>query len=427
MCIWHLCVGASDSDSFSGMGLDLNLVETTGMTLVPGANVRNAVLIRKKGNGYDGDLTLRKWSVQYNFTTVANDGNGQALRTLVDLGAIEMYGRLLKLPYWTCLGVTDQDAAVRDEVDDWWEELAGDEHDRRRLLAYLQIQMKAQGVYDGEINGNVNPALVRAVRAYRVALGQPDDVNLDVNFLRKYLAADHAEVRKVAAARLADIAQKEGPLPPEPVAQAAPQGVPGAANGVPAGQGGPAAQSTATAQSAPAAVPQGGPVAANTATAASAPAAQGAVAAQNTTLASSAAATQGGSPVAARAANPTPIASTTSVAAVPAVAPAPASTFASAAARTSVRESTAAAQPAAYHPAPPIATIPIEGSRPANNAAYRAGEPFFVGVISPRDGYLYCYVLDNQKQVSQFYPASPVRRTWAGNRWNREASLAWKL
>jgi len=36
------------------------------------------------------------------------------------------------------------------------------------------------------------------------------------------------------------------------------------------------------------------------------------------------------------------------------------------------------------HPAPPVATIPIEGSRPANNAAYRAGEPFFVGVISPR-------------------------------------------
>jgi hypothetical protein len=62
-------------------------------------------------------------------------------------------------------------------------------------------------------------------------------------------------------------------------------------------------------------------------------------------------------------------------------------------------------KPVVYRPAPPVATIPMEGSRPANNAAYRAGEPFYVGVISPRDGYLYCYLVDDQQQISQFYPA----------------------
>jgi hypothetical protein len=69
-------------------------------------------------------------------------------------------------------------------------------------------------------------------------------------------------------------------------------------------------------------------------------------------------------------------------------------------------------QRAAYHGSQPVATVAIEGSRPANNAAYRAGEPFFVGVISPRDGYLYCYLVDDQRRVSQFYPSqaqSPAR------------------
>ena len=130
VCLWYLCIGAAESDAFSGLGLDLNLVETSGLTLVPGANVRNAVLIRKRGKGVDGDFTLKKWSVQYNFTLVSHDGNGQALRTLIDLGAIELFGRLLKLPYWSCLGASDRDPEVTSEIDDWWEEMAADPRDR---------------------------------------------------------------------------------------------------------------------------------------------------------------------------------------------------------------------------------------------------------------------------------------------------------
>jgi hypothetical protein len=61
-------------------------------------------------------------------------------------------------------------------------------------------------------------------------------------------------------------------------------------------------------------------------------------------------------------------------------------------------------QRAAYRSAPPVATIPIEGSRPANSTAYQVGEPFYVGVMSPHDGYLYCYLVDDRQRVSQFYP-----------------------
>jgi hypothetical protein len=358
VCIWKLCVGAADSDKISGLGLDLNLVETAGMSLVPGASVKNAVLLRKHGNGYDGDLTVKNFSVEYNFTLVSSDSNGQALRTLIELGAIELYGRMLKLPYWSCLGASDQDPAVSSEIDDWWEEMAADPRTKARLMGYLQFQMKAQGVYDGEINGRGNQALLRAVRAYSLALGLPDDLNLDGRFLRKYLAADHGQVRKLAAAKLQEIAQKEGPLPPEPVAQAAPQAGP-------TGPSAPTAQATPT-----------GPTA---------PMAQATPAAPNAL------------PVVARPA-------TTSSPTAPATASSPAAPATQAAA--------ASLQRVAYRPAPPVATIPIEGSRPANSTAYRAGEPFFVGVISPRDGYLYCYLVDDQHQVSQFYPApaqSPAR------------------
>ena len=320
------------------------------------------MLIRKRGKGFDGDLTLKKFSAQYNFTLVSHDGNGQALRTLIDLGAIEMYGRLLKLPYWSCLGATDQDPQVKGEIDDWWEEMAADAHDRARLFAYLQMQMKAQGIYSGDINGHPDPSLLRAVRAYRMALGQPDDLNLDSDFLRRYLTADNVEVRKLAAAKLDQIAQREGALPvaaaPAPAATAPSAGL---ASNAPS----PAPAPVPPKAAAPAAAPAPAPVATQVTPAAAQPVASAAAAA------------------------PSPV---------------------------------PAAQQVNFRPAPipaaPIPTAPVLGARQANNIAiaYRPGDPAFVGVRTSSNGYLYCYMVDDHQRVSQLFSAAdqPLVRVSAG-------------
>src|SRR5258708_18956889 len=159
------------------------------------------------------------------------------------------------------MGSSERDTEVKSEIEDWWEEMAADQRDRARLFAYLQMQMKAQGVYDGQINGRVDPALLRAVRAYRVALGQPDDLNLDSTFLRKYLAADHAEVRKIAATKLDSIALLEGPLP-------APTPAPTASTATPPNVPPVAAAPTAGPTPAQVSTPDRQPVAAQTVTAA---------------------------------------------------------------------------------------------------------------------------------------------------------------
>ncbi len=469
VCLFHVCVGAAQSDGFSGLGLDLNMVETAGLSLVPGADVRNAVLIRKKGNGIDGDITIGKFGAQYNFTVVSHDGNGQALRTLVELGAIELFGRLLKLPYWSCLGANDRDPEVRSEIDDWWEEMAADPRDRGRLFAYLQIQMRAQGVYDGDVNGRVDQALLRAVRAYRFAMGQSEDLSLDSTFLRQYLAADHSEARKIAATKLAEINQREGPLAP-PVAQnpAAPAASTVAANGAtppgtPPAVAHPAGPAPMVAQAAPtagqpvasraaAAAPPAGQAVAPQAAVAAPPIGQ-AVAPQVAAVAPPAVARPASpAPMVARPAPPAgqPVAPQAAAAAPAAVAhPAsPAPTAAQAlppggrAAAGQVAPQAVAAAPAAaahpvsaapapgagsaqadwpvqqavYHPEASVPTIHMRGSRPANNGAYRAGEPFFVGLVSPSDGYLYCYLIDDEQRVSQFYPAptQPLARVYGG-------------
>jgi peptidoglycan hydrolase-like protein with peptidoglycan-binding domain len=215
ICLGVLCIGAADSDSFSGMSVDMSVLNVRDdLTLVPGAISKNFVLIRKSGKGADGDLNYKKFGINFNFVASQSDGQGQALRNLVELSAIELFGRLMKIPYWNCLGVPNSDDGVAAEIEDWWEMLQADVPS---LVAYLQVQMQARGLYKGAIDGVIADELERAVRAYKVAMGQKDDLTLDLEFFRGYLLANHAELQPKAQAKLKEITAAEGPLPTAPV------------------------------------------------------------------------------------------------------------------------------------------------------------------------------------------------------------------
>ena len=220
ICLGPLCIGGAESDSFTGLSLDLSMLNIRDdLTLIPGVISKNFVLIRKRGKGFDGDLSFKKFGINYNFVLNTSDGQGQALRTLVELSAIELYGRLLKIPYWQCLGVTDDDPGVKSEVDDWWDMLQAD---LPSLVTYLQVQMRARGLYKGDVNGIIDDDVMRAVRVYKSTLGMADDVNLDGEFFRRYLAANHAELQPKAQERLKEvIAAEAAAAPAQPVAAAA--------------------------------------------------------------------------------------------------------------------------------------------------------------------------------------------------------------
>ena len=317
ICLGPLCIGAAESDAFSGLSLDLSLVENRSLTLVPGATTRNHVLIRRRGRGMDGDLTLKKFGLQYNFTFTSSEGTGQALRSLVELGTIELYGKLLKLPYWTCLGLDDRDPGVAAEIEDWWESLRSD---TPALLAYLATQMRARGLYTGQADGQLERPLELAIRSYKLALGLQDDLNVDLDFFRRHLAADPAQVQRVAAGHLKALVARE------PVAAAA---APAAAE--------PSAAVAAAAAVTPAAV---------------APAA------------------------------------VTPAAVTPAV--------------------TATASPAA---APATAAVRIAHRRGAGHVHERGESVEFDVHVGP-SGFLYCFVLDDERTLTQIFP-NPARPTAA--------------
>lgn len=172
----------------SVLGLDLNVIRTDDLSLVPGVTARNSVQIDREGFGSDGELILKKFGLNFNFTLTKSEGQAQALRTLIELAAIELFGKLTRVPYWSCLRTSDEDLAVQMEILDWWESFAADP---QSLVVYFQNQMRVRGLYNGPIDGLVSPAFLSAIKSYQQVLGLAPDANLNVEFLKRYLAANH--------------------------------------------------------------------------------------------------------------------------------------------------------------------------------------------------------------------------------------------
>lgn len=195
ICLGPFCLGVATSDTYNALGLDLNVIRASDLTLIPGVTARNSVLVVKHGAGADGELNINKFGFNFNLVYATSDGAGQALRSLVELGAIELYGKLLKLPYWSCLGGNSGNSEVSSEIEDWWEALSSDPGD---LVAWVQVQMTARGLYQGPVDGTVSDELLRALQTYKRAMGQPDNAEINLAFLRAYYDTDHAKVEQVA-------------------------------------------------------------------------------------------------------------------------------------------------------------------------------------------------------------------------------------
>lgn len=186
-----ISLGAASTSGSSVLGLDLSVLSTQDLSLVSGVTSRNQVVLFKDGKGFDGDATIKKFGINFNMSVGRNEGQSQALRTLVELAAIELVGKLAKVPYWTCVGADPNDEAIKLEIADWYESMRANPEE---LFAWFQTQMRERGLYNGPIDGNPNQAFKDAVAAHRAALGLSREPKLSQDYLGAYLNTDHRTV-----------------------------------------------------------------------------------------------------------------------------------------------------------------------------------------------------------------------------------------
>lgn len=211
-------LGIARDAASSIMGLDLSVLSTTDLSVLPGVTSRNSVVILKEGKGFDGDAAYSKLGLNFSMTLSKSEGQAQALRGLVELAVIELMGKLTKTPYWKCLGAEAQaNEEVRREISDWYYAMAAS---RVELIGWFQNQLRQRGYYDGPIDGEFNAAFDEATANYRAAIGLTKKDLLDEAFFTAYLNTDHSKIARPAAPARASVAAAAGGSASE---QAAPQ------------------------------------------------------------------------------------------------------------------------------------------------------------------------------------------------------------
>ena len=174
----------SSTSQSSVLGFDASVITTSDLSLVPGASSKNTVVVTRDDNGIgDGQAQIRNGSLSFNFGVARNEGVAQSLRNMVELSTIELTGKLLRLPYWTCLNVDSNNPEVEREMEDWFLSTQG----TPELTRFFQEQLRNRKFYDGPADGAANPAAADALAAYRRALGLKEEGEPDIELFKAFL------------------------------------------------------------------------------------------------------------------------------------------------------------------------------------------------------------------------------------------------
>ena len=203
-----ISAGVALSASSKVMGVDLTVMRLEDFSVVPGVSSKNAIVIMQQGSGTDASSTIRKFSINYQASTTRSEGTAIALRNLIELATIELLGRLVKIPYWRCLGAKDNDPEAISEVSDWFEGMVQSEN-QSELFSYFQYHLSRLGLYEGEINGTPTKELADAVRKYRVVLGLSETSDLNAQLFGAHLGANRTVLRGKVETLLAEIAAQK--------------------------------------------------------------------------------------------------------------------------------------------------------------------------------------------------------------------------
>jgi len=171
---------------FSVLGFDSAVVRTDTLTLVPGVASKNTTVIaRRDTSAGDGQARILNAATVFSFSAGRSEGTAQAARNMVELAAIELVGKLIRAPYWQCVGTPDDHPEVLREVEDWF--LGMDEAER---TVFLKERMRERRYFDGALDAEPTPAFAQALRDYRRALGLPAQGATDLAFFRRFITGE---------------------------------------------------------------------------------------------------------------------------------------------------------------------------------------------------------------------------------------------
>ena len=167
----RLDTGFSASRNATVIALEMHLGDFRTRTLIPGLDSANEVIIGGGGQGLDLAGRIGNYGVKFNVGRDYAIGAGGALRTLIDLGVIEMVGKWARVPYWQCLTLEQTHPDFQRQLRDWFDEgspLAQTRLVQRSLMTqgYLLAPNDANALVDDK-----GPTFVTALGRFQADTG----------------------------------------------------------------------------------------------------------------------------------------------------------------------------------------------------------------------------------------------------------------
>lgn len=193
-------IGAQRDRNVSLVTLELHLGDFGTRTIIPGADSTNTISVVRSGKGVDAGAKIQKAGISFNFGTDTSEGSGQAVRTLIELGAIELLGRWTRVPYWECLQIDRTNPAVLTQMRDWYDAMSP-----KQRTEFLQAGLAGFGYYKAAVTGEFNDALRYAITAFQTDRGLVPTGRVSFEIYEALLAGD---------ANLATLPSAPPPPPP---------------------------------------------------------------------------------------------------------------------------------------------------------------------------------------------------------------------
>lgn len=168
---WNTAFSGGQGVSF--VGLDLNIGLVSSLQMIPGVTSNNVLALWDRGAGTDLGGRINSVGTFFDFGIDRRDGLGQAIRNMTDLAVIEIIGKLLDLPYLTCLPLNHHSAAVQSLIHSEYQRYS---QNPRKLIRTVQAKLKHFNYYQGPVHGVMDRSTSLALEYFR-NLYQPNRYN----------------------------------------------------------------------------------------------------------------------------------------------------------------------------------------------------------------------------------------------------------
>lgn len=193
-----LDVGMSKDQVSSVVSMDMNIGETTTRMIMPGVNASNSLIVTRSGDSKDAGGKIGKAGFSFNMSLNKAEGLGSGVRALVELGMIEVVGKLTSTPYWKCLEIEKTNPLMLEQAREWYDGMSPVE--RTKLV---QRKLAGMSMYSGPIDGAVSRELSGSVGKYQAENGLVADGRINFDLYYALLDADQALVADPGAKSLA--------------------------------------------------------------------------------------------------------------------------------------------------------------------------------------------------------------------------------